>query len=88
LTSVPTPGKNNATSKIKDNTNNNQSNFLKKSDGMRRKKQKIIKPIEIKIACLEAKKKGLSYIDSASTILEERTIISPKISKRTKVKRI
>ena len=35
-------------------------NFLKKSDGIRRKKQKIIKPIEIKIACLEAKKKGLS----------------------------
>ena len=60
LTSVPTPGKNNATSKIRDNINNNQSNFLKKSDGIRRKKQKIIKPIEIKMACLDAKKKGLS----------------------------
>jgi hypothetical protein len=57
---VPTPGKNNATSRIKDTINNNQSNFLKKSDGIRRKKQKTIKPIEIKIACLEAKKKGLS----------------------------
>jgi hypothetical protein len=57
---VPTPGKNNATSRIRDTINNNQSNFLKKSDGIRRKKQKIIKPIEIKIACLEAKKKGLS----------------------------
>jgi hypothetical protein len=56
---VPTPGKNNATSRIKDTINNNQSNFLKKSDGIRIKKQKIIKPIEIKIACLEAKKKGL-----------------------------
>ena len=60
LTSVPIPGKNNATSKIRDSINNNQSNFLKRSDGIRRKKQKIIKPIEIKIACLEAKKKGLS----------------------------
>jgi hypothetical protein len=88
LTSVPTPGKNNAANNIKDKTNNNQSNFLKKSDGMRRKKQKMIKPIEIKIACREAKKKGLLYIDSALTILEERTIISPKISKRIKVKRI
>ena len=60
FTSVPTPGKNNATSKIRDSINNNQSNFLKRSDGIRRKKQKIIKPIEIKMACLEAKKKGLS----------------------------
>jgi len=60
LTSVPTPGKNNATNKIRDSINNNQSNFLKKSDGIRRKKQKIIKPIEIKMACLDAKKKGLS----------------------------
>ena len=60
LTSVPTPGKNNATSNIRDSINNNQSNFLKKSDGIRRKRQKIIKPIEIKMACLEAKKKGLS----------------------------
>tara|TARA_Y100000768_G_scaffold239225_1_gene181133 strand:+ start:436 stop:693 length:258 start_codon:yes stop_codon:yes gene_type:complete len=85
---VPTPGKNNATNKTKENNNNNQSNFLKKSDGIRRKKQKMINPIEIKIACLEAKKKGLSYIDSALTMLEDRTIISPKINKRTKVKRI
>jgi hypothetical protein len=60
LTSVPTPGKNNATSKIRDSISNNQSNFLKKSEGIRRKKQKIIKPIEIKMACLDAKKKGLS----------------------------
>jgi hypothetical protein len=60
LTSVPTPGKNNATSKIRDSIKNNQSNFLKKSDGISRKKQKIMKPIEIKMACLEAKKKGLS----------------------------
>jgi hypothetical protein len=59
-TSVPTPGKNNATSKIRESIKNNQSNFLKKSDGIRRKKQKIIKPIEIKMACLDAKKKGLS----------------------------
>ena len=60
LTSVPTPGKNNAASKTKDMINNNQSNFLKKSDGISRKKQKIINPIDIKIACLEAKKKGSS----------------------------
>jgi hypothetical protein len=57
---VPTPGKNNATRRKKDSINNNQSNFLKTSDGIRRKKQKTINPIEIKIACLEAKKKGLS----------------------------
>ena len=39
---------------------NSQSNLLNKSDGTRRKKQKIKNPIDIKIACLEAKKKGLS----------------------------
>ena len=59
FTSVPTPGKNNATSSIRDIIRNSQSYLLNKFDGTRRKKQKIKNPIDIKIACLEAKKKGL-----------------------------